>query len=134
MNGEISEYISDCLEAAISALGTSKESISTEDLLSAVDKSVEEILSKNYEPGDIFIGSLDVSALYPSLDIEQTAKICGERFAKSGVKLPGVDWYWISIYVALTHPPEGGPPTTGRGPPQGPRGTNEPKAKTDNPI
>merc|ERR1711954_605624 len=63
INGELSEYMSDLLEAAIDTRG-SKESISSEDLLSLVDKAVRDLISKGYPPGEIFIGSLDVKALW----------------------------------------------------------------------
>merc|ERR1711954_282286 len=61
INGEMSEYVSHLLEAALSAQG-SKESISTEDLLSMVDNAVKKTLELGYPPGEIFIGSLDVKA------------------------------------------------------------------------
>ena len=43
INGEMSEYVSDLLESALSAQG-SKESISTEDLLSMVDNAMKRYL------------------------------------------------------------------------------------------
>merc|ERR1712112_324577 len=102
INGEMSEYVSDLLEAALSAQG-SKESISTEDLLSMVDNAVKRALELGYPPGEIFIGSLDVKALYQSLDIAKTSKICAKIFANSGVKIGGIDWGWVTTYIGLTH-------------------------------
>ena len=98
MNGEMSEYLSDLLEAAINALGSS-ESIGTEDLLSIVDKGVNRMLKLGYPTGEVFIGSLDVKALYPSLHTEKTAKICARIFAKIG----GIHWGWVTTYIELIY-------------------------------
>ena len=61
-NGELSEWISDIIDAAIEVRGTS-ESISTEDLLSLIDSMAGKIRDDNLERDDLFIGSLDVEAL-----------------------------------------------------------------------
>ena len=42
-----------------------------------------------------------MKALYPSLDILESAKICGEAVARSEVDFEDVDWTWASVYVAL---------------------------------
>ena len=47
------------------------------------------------------LGSLDVKALYPSLLIQEAAKICGEEVSKSDVCFEEVDWTWASVYCAL---------------------------------
>ena len=65
----------DVVEAAISAKGTSKESISTEDVLSIVDKVALQILDQNLNQEDLFVGSLGTEALYHSLNIDNTAKL-----------------------------------------------------------
>ena len=101
MNGKLSEWIADVVEAAISAKGTSKESISTEDVLSIVDKVALQILNQNLNQEDLFVGSLDAEALYPSLNIDKTAKLIGELIGEAGLKWEGVDFRWASIYVAM---------------------------------
>ena len=65
----------DVVEASMSAKGTSKESISTEDVLSIVDKVALQILDQNLNQEDLFVGSLGAEALYHSLDIDKTAKL-----------------------------------------------------------
>ena len=101
MNGELSEWIADVVEATISAKGTSKESISTEDVLSIVDKVTLQILNQNLNQEDLFVGSLDAEALYPSLNIDKTAKLIGELIEEVFLKWEGVDFRWASIYVAM---------------------------------
>ena len=65
----------DVVEAAISAKGTSKESISTKDGLSIVDCVALQILDQNLNQEDLFVGSLGAEALYHSLNIDKTAKL-----------------------------------------------------------
>ena len=91
----------DVVEAAISAKGTSKESISTEDVLSIVDKVALQILDQNLNQEDLFVGSLGAEALYHSLNIDKTAKLIGELIEEAGLKWEGVDFRWTSIYVAM---------------------------------
>ena len=101
MNGELSEYLAKIVESAIMATGKSKESISTEDVLSSVDTAAEQIRSMNLNSEDLFVGSLDASALYPSLDIQKTSRIVGDLVREAGIQWEGVDFRRASIYVAM---------------------------------
>ena len=49
----------------------------------------------------VCVGSLDVKALYPSLDIEACSKICQERVMNSSLKVEDWDVKWATIYCAL---------------------------------
>ena len=54
----------------------------------------------------LIIGSADVVALYPSLDIDFTIdKVC-EVFFESNVKIDGVDYEEVGLYLALNIKPE----------------------------
>ena len=75
MNGELSEWLADIMEAMIQAQGDTKEAISTEDVLSQVDKVARELLDLDMKQEDLFVGSLDAEALYPSLDVDACSKI-----------------------------------------------------------
>ena len=48
------------------------------------------------------MGSLDVEALYPSIDVDLAASIVKSKIMESPLKLEGVDWRWILIYIKLT--------------------------------
>ena len=50
---------------------------------------------------DLCIGSLDVKALYPSLDIPKCGQICRERVMVSEVEFCGVEYRWATHYLAL---------------------------------
>ena len=39
--------------------------------------------------------------MYPSLDIEETSKICAKMVTESGLRFQGVDWTWACKYLAL---------------------------------
>ena len=74
---------------------------STEDLLSDFDKLNEKGLK-----GDYFIGSADVVALYPSLDIELVAEVVKEMIIKSEVTIEGVDYEEVGLYIAVSYEKE----------------------------
>ena len=69
---------------------------STEELLAEVDKMNAEGIGDG-----IVIGSFDVEALYPSLDIDFTVdKVC-ELFLSSKVNIEGVDYKELGLYMSL---------------------------------
>jgi len=49
----------------------------------------------------ITVASEDAEALYPSLDIEQSARICAERVSRSKVEFMGIDYDWAVKYIAM---------------------------------
>ena len=48
------------------------------------------------------IGSTDLKALYPSLDIPFTIEVVGEVFYNSNVNIAGVDNDELGLYISLT--------------------------------
>ena len=71
---------------------------STEELLAEVDRINEEGRIDN----TFIVGSMDVEALYPSLDIEFTVdKVC-ELLYESSVKIEGIDYKELGLYLSLT--------------------------------
>ena len=46
--------------------------------------------------------SLDVVALYPSMESEETSRICAHMVTKSGLWLEAIDWEEAALYVVLT--------------------------------
>ena len=72
---------------------------STEDLLATV-KSV----NSGDLHGNVDIGSLDVKALYPSLDINATADVVVKEFMDSEFKIEEVDVSELGLYLVLNLP------------------------------
>ena len=70
--------------------------MSTEGLLA----EVERINDEGLEDGHI-IGSMDVEALYPSLDVEFTVdKVC-ELFSNSTMNIDGINYKELTLYLSL---------------------------------
>ena len=61
------------------------------ELLSFIDDLANEIEEGEPIEEGLCIGSLDVVSLYPSLDISQCAKICGEEIRASNLRFEEVN-------------------------------------------
>ena len=72
---------------------------STEDMLAAIKEANES--GKIGE--NTVIGSLDVVALYPSLDLDFTIEKVAEEFHDSDVRIDGVDYEELGLYLSLHH-------------------------------
>ena len=70
---------------------------STEDMLAAIQRANIEHIDNEEK----VIGSMDVKALYPSLDISFTTEIVCEEFLKSDVKIENVDYAEMGLYLRL---------------------------------
>ena len=69
---------------------------STEELLAEVNRLNEEGIDSTY-----IVGSMDVEALYPSLDIEFTVEKVCEVLYNSRVNIEGVDYKELGLYLSL---------------------------------
>ena len=54
------------------------------------------------EMEEVIVGSADVKALYPSLNIDETIKIMAEMFKVSQVEISGVDYKELALYLSLS--------------------------------
>ena len=68
----------------------------TEEMMAAIEST-----NKSNKSSDIIVGSADVKALYPSLDIDSCAEIVSRTFEESEVEVRGVDPEEIGLYLAL---------------------------------
>ena len=74
-------------------------SISTEEMLYHLEQCKQEVAGlKNTK---ITVASQDVEALYPALNIEESARICAERVQNSTLEFDGVDYVWALKYIAM---------------------------------
>ena len=105
MNQRTSDLLSDILEGMFQADSDGVEVISTEDLLSKVEDLNTQIREGSIEDTSLMIGSLDVEALYPSIDARKAGQIVRDRITESDLKVDGVDWRWVLIYLGLTMTP-----------------------------
>ena len=73
--------------------------LSTEEMMADI-RSTNGVLSEGV--GDeVVVGSADVKALYPSLDVEFTVQKVCEVFIESGVSVEGVDVDELGLYLAV---------------------------------
>ena len=97
----MSEWVSQIVESALKGT-VLREMINTEEVLALIDTLNEKWEEEGFNPEDdeIFVGSLDAEALYPSLDTDRVADICGQLVMDSGLIIDNVNWMWASCYVA----------------------------------
>ena len=62
--------------------------------------AIKEVNDRN-DNDELIIGSADVSALYPSLDINHTARITAEKFIESNIDMIGINTEELGLYLAL---------------------------------
>ena len=97
-NGRVGNLVSEVLRAVVDSEETD-ECISTEEMLYHLEQCKQEVAGlKNTK---ITVASQDVEALYPALDIEETARICAERVQNSTLEFNGVDYVWALKYIAM---------------------------------
>ena len=70
--------------------------LSTDEMLAEVDR-----VNRGIPSTPIVIGSADVKASYPSLDIDFTIEKVCETFASSTIYVEGVEYKHLGLYLAL---------------------------------
>ena len=70
--------------------------MNTEEMMAEVTRVNSEGIGK-----DTIIGSTDVKALYPSLDIDFTISTICEFFEASDVVIHGINYEEMSLYISL---------------------------------
>ena len=51
---------------------------------------------------NVIVGSMDIEALYPSLDTKRAGEVVRDRILAFQLKFDGIDWRWALVYLALT--------------------------------
>ena len=69
---------------------------STEEMLAAIEKCNNSGIDE-----DDVLGSADVKALYPSIPVEDAVVIVAEEFQKKQIKIEGIDYEELGLYIAL---------------------------------
>ena len=68
----------------------------TEDLIAEIERLNQEGIGPKF-----ILGSTDVKAMYPSLDIDYTTEKVCEVFEQSEIEIKNVDYKELSLYIAL---------------------------------
>ena len=70
---------------------------STEDMLAAIRQAN----NTNEVKSNSVVGSLDVKALYPSLELDFAIDVVCDEFYKSGITIQGVEYQELGLYLSL---------------------------------
>ena len=98
MSSRAGDMIADVLEPMISLQLPRLEDKSTEEVLSQLEETEKYLVENGHT--DIMVGSLDVKALYPSLDIKQSAMIVEQFILNSKVEVNGINTRAAQVYLA----------------------------------
>ena len=80
---------------------TGTETDSTEDMVASIDE-----FNDMNNDGNMIIISMDVKALYPSLDVKEVAKTVAQIYRDSSFEIQGVNWEEACKYLAILLTPE----------------------------
>ena len=94
----LGELLSDLIEPISRMDGESQEAQSTEEVLRMISEANTRL--KKEGVSDLALGSMDVVALYLSLDQKRSAEIVAEAIMESDVKYCGVDMDMAGVYLA----------------------------------
>ena len=107
----LSNSVSDFLESIANSILNAYEVISSEDLLAKIaecNRKVSEKIKEKIERGEkvdweeeIVIFGNDVVALFPSMTSANTGRIIRRQISKSGMKIDGIDYKHVLLYIML---------------------------------
>ena len=93
-NGKMSYLLSTILAPIVEESETNCRS--TEEMLAEINEVNEKVIEE-----DVVMGSADVKALYPSLNIADTINVVTEMFMESNIELIGIDQKELALYISL---------------------------------
>ena len=96
----LGELLSDLVRPVSQARGSQSECQSTEEMVSRIEEANQRLQDEQVQ--DLMVGSLDVVALYPSIDQKVGARIVAEEMLRNGVRYRGVDIHKAVRYLAAT--------------------------------
>ena len=99
-NGQLSHILSIIFNAIADHYGTDTESNSTEDMIASIN------IFNNQNKKNMNIISMDVKALYPSLDIKIVAATVCHIYETCKLEIKGIVWQEACKYLALVLRPE----------------------------
>ena len=92
----LGEQLSDIIEPVSRARNVVWEAQSTEEVLRKIQEA--NIVLEREKVKDLMLGSLDVEALYPSIDQREGPRLVSEEVRKSQLKFENVDYHLAAVY------------------------------------
>ena len=71
-------------------------------MIASIDSLNRDIHEGKVDSNNLMVGSLDVEALYPSINTTVAGRICKDKVIKSSATFEGIDYKSASIYLKLT--------------------------------
>lgn len=101
MNAPLSKLIGDIIDAVAEVDDEGTISDSTEDMIARIRAANEELKKEENRDKEFALGSLDVKALYPSLQVDESAAIIRQVVEETDVKID-VNDVELSLYLVST--------------------------------
>ena len=98
MSSRAGDMVSDLLEPLVYLTTPRLEDKSTEEVIAQLEEA--EVALKQQKETRAMAASLDVAALYPSLDQEQSSALVGRFVEMSVTEVEGVDWESAQTMIA----------------------------------
>ena len=92
------DQMADFLTPLVATQNPRMEDLSTEEVMAQLKETQEMI--RETRATNVMAGSLDVRALYPSLDQEGSARIVSNHIKNTTANIVGIDWNATQIFVA----------------------------------
>ena len=92
------DQMADFLTPVVAAQYPRMEDLSTEEVMMQLREA--QVHMKDTKARNTMAGSLDVRALYPSLDQEGSARIVADFVKKTPTKIEGIDYQYAQIFIA----------------------------------
>ena len=92
------DLVSDILEPLVATNNPRQEDQSTEEVISRLEEAEQMIQEKGMT--NVMAGSLDVRALYPSLDQDLASEAVAEFIRRSKVEMKGIDYREVQVFLA----------------------------------
>ena len=96
----LGEQLSDILEPVAKGRDVIWESQSTEEVLRKIKEANEALEREKVK--DIMVGSLDVEALYPSIDQVEGPRLVAEEVRRSKVQFENINYHIAAVYLGST--------------------------------
>ena len=103
LSSRAGDQLSDLLEPLVTLELPRVEDLSTEEVISQLEEA-QDVVRSNMR-ADTVVGSLDVKALYPSLDQYKSANLVAKFVRDSKIEIAGVDWRQAQVFVASNMDP-----------------------------
>ena len=97
MTTPLGETLSDLIEPVSKARQCQWEAQSTEEVIRKIEDTNEKLA--NLKIQDAVVGSLDVIALYPSIDQVEGPKTVAQEIRKSHLKFENIDLHLLGVYL-----------------------------------